>query len=144
MDGISLAKFWRWCFLCLLNFGIVAVLGVILRFKIAFYLPVINYNFLLEAHAHFAFCGWISTVIFTTLTYILFQSGYPVSRVYTFQFRLAQISSFGMLLGFSFGGFGPLSIFFSILFIIFSGWFAWKYWIDVSKSKLTVAVKRWV
>src|SRR5450432_1054988 len=102
MHGISFKKFQRWSALCLLNFSLVAILGMILRFKIAFSLPAINYNFLLEAHSHFAFCGWISTVIFTALTYILFQSGYPVTKVYTFQFRLAQTSSFGMLLSFSF------------------------------------------
>jgi len=144
MHGISFEKFQRWSALCLLNFSLVAILGMILRFKIAFSLPAINYNFLLEAHSHFAFCGWISTVIFTALTYILFQSGYPVTKVYTFQFRLAQTSSFGMLLSFSFEGYGTLSIFFSILFILFSWWFALQYWVDASKSQLPFAVKRWV
>jgi len=144
MHGISFEKFQRWSALCLLNFSLVAILGMILRFKIAFSLPAINYNFLLEAHSHFAFCGWISTVIFTALTYILFQSGYPVTKVYTFQFRLAQTSSFGMLLSFSFEGYGTLSIFFSVLFILFSWWFALQYWVDASKSQLPFAVKRWV
>jgi hypothetical protein len=144
MQVISFAKFRRWSALCFLNFCLVAVLGIILRFKIAFSLPAINYNFLLEAHSHFAFCGWISTGIFTALTYILFQSGYPVDKVYAFQFRLAQTSSFGMLLSFSIGGYGPLSILFSVLFILFSWWFALQYWIDASKSQLPSAVKRWV
>lgn len=144
MDAIPLTKFRRWTLLCLVNFCIVAFLGMILRYKIAFYLPLINYNFLLEAHSHFAFCGWISLTIFTALTYILFQSGYPLTKVYALQFRLAQISGFGMLLSFSMRGNGPLSIFFSILFVLFSGWFACQYWIDVSKSQLSVAVKRWV
>src|SRR5450755_1346219 len=144
MQGIGLSKFRRWSALCLLNFCLVAVLGVILRFKIAFSLPAFNYNFLLEAHSHFAFSGWISTVIFTALTYILFQSGYPIGKVYTFQFRMAQVASFGMLLSFSIGGYGPLSIFFSVLFILFSWWFTLQYWKDASKSQLTFAVKRWL
>jgi hypothetical protein len=143
MQGTSFAKFQRWSALSLLNFSLVAVLGVILRYKIAFSLPAINYNFLLEAHSHFAFSGWLSTAIFTALVYILSQSGYPIGKIYTFQFRLAQTASFGMLLSFSFEGYGFLSIFFSMLFILFSWCFAFQYWKDAGKSDLPTAIKRW-
>src|ERR1700676_4742613 len=101
MKGISFAKFRHWSVLCLLNLCLVSVLGVLLRYKIAFPLPVINYNFLLQAHSHFAFSGWVSTAIFTALVYVLSQSGFPVGQTYIFQFRLAQTASFGMLLSFS-------------------------------------------
>ena len=144
MQGASFEKFRRWSVLSLMNLCIVSVLGVLLRYKIVFSLPAINYNFLLQAHTHFAFSGWISTAIFTAFVYLLSRSGYPIGKTYTFQFRLAQISSFGMLLSFPFTGYGLLSIFFSILFILFSWWFALQYWKDVSKSDLPFAVKRWV
>ena len=143
MKGISFAKFRHWSVLCLLNLCLVSVLGVLLRYKIAFPLPVINYNFLLQAHSHFAFSGWVSTAIFTALVYVLSQSGFPVGQTYIFQFRLAQTASFGMLLSFSFEGYGPFSIFFSMSFILFSWWFALRYWKDASKSDLPIAVKRW-
>jgi hypothetical protein len=143
MQGTSFERFRRWSVLTLLNLVLVSILGVLLRYKIAFPLQAINYNFLLQAHSHFAFSGWISTAIFTALVYLLFQSGYPVGKIYTFQFRLAQTASFGMLLTFPFEGYGPLSIFFSMLFIVFSWWFALQYWKDTSKSDLPLAVKRW-
>lgn len=143
MQGTSFAKFQRWSVLSLLNFCLVTVLGVLLRYKIAFSLPAINYNFLLEAHFHFAFSGWITTAVFTALLYILAQSGYPVGKKYTYQFRLAQTASFGMLLSFSLEGYGLLSMFFSMLFILFSWWFSFQYWKDVAKSDLPFAVRRW-
>jgi hypothetical protein len=143
MQGTSVAKFQRWAVLSLLNFCLVAVLGVLLRYKIAFSLPMMNYNFILEAHSHFAFSGWISTAIFTSMVYMLSDSGYPIGKSYTFQFRMAQTASFGMLLSFSFEGYGRLSIFFSMLFILFSWWFALQYWKDLGKSRLPFAVKRW-
>ncbi|HMC86925.1 MAG TPA: hypothetical protein VKI61_15465, partial [Chitinophagaceae bacterium] len=143
MQGTSFAKFQRWTALSLLNFCLVAVLGVVLRYKIAFSLPVLNYNFILEAHSHFAFSGWISTAVFTALVYMLSKSWYPVGKIYTFQFRLAQTASFGMLLSFSFEGYGLLSIFFSMLFILFSWWFALQYWKDVGRSDLPSVIKRW-
>src|ERR1700676_3982659 len=131
MQGISFAKFRRWSVLSLLNLCLVSVLGVLLRYKIAFPLPLINYNFLLQAHSHFAFSGWLSTAIFTALVYILAQSGFPVGKTYIFQFRLAQTASFGMLLSFPLEGYGALSVFFSSLFILFSCWFALQFWKDV-------------
>jgi hypothetical protein len=143
MQGTCFSKFQRWSALSLLNLCLVAVLGVLLRYKIAFSLPSINYNFLLEAHFNFAFSGWISTAIFTALVYILAQSGYSVGKIYTYQFRLAQTASFGMLLSISLEGYELLSLFFSMLFILFSWWFAFQYWKDVDKSDLPVTVRRW-
>ena len=143
MQGLSFEKFRRWSVLSLLNLVLVSILGLLLRYKIAFPLKAINYNFLLEAHSHFAFSGWLSTAIFTALVYILSQSGYPVGKIYSILFRLAQTASFGMLLSFAFEGYGLLSIFFSLLFIVFSWWFAIRYWNDSNKSDLPSAIKRW-
>ncbi|HEY8733038.1 MAG TPA: hypothetical protein VIL90_00640, partial [Puia sp.] len=144
MQVTSISKFRHWSVLSLLNLFIVSFLGVLLRYKITFSLPVINYNFVLQAHSHFAFSGWISTAIFTSLVYILFQSGYPIRRIYSFQFCLAQIASFGMLFSFSFEGYGVLAIFFSLSFMLFAGWFAFQYWKDANKSSLPFTVKIWV
>ena len=143
MQGTSIIKFKRWAILSLFNFCLVAALGVLLRYKIAFSLPLMNYNYIMEAHSHFAFSGWISTAIFTAMVYMLSNSGYPVGKNYTLQFRMAQTASFGMLLSFTFEGYGLLSISFSMLFILFSWWFALQYWKDVGKSDLPFSVKRW-
>ena len=53
----------KWIRICLLNLFLVALLGVVLRYKIAFSLPFIDQRNLLHAHSHFAFAGWISQSI---------------------------------------------------------------------------------
>jgi hypothetical protein len=136
--------FRRWAVWCLLNFVLVSILGILLRLKIAFPLPGIDYKFLLHAHSHFAFSGWISTALFTTLLYVLFRSGFPIRKLYTYQFWLAQTGSYGMLLSFPFEGYGPVSIFFSMLSLVFSWWFCWQYGRDVGKSGLPSSIKRWI
>jgi len=48
-----------WISLSVLNLCIVALLGVILRSKILFNLPGLDYNHLLKVHSNFAFGGWV-------------------------------------------------------------------------------------
>jgi hypothetical protein len=125
-----------WTRLSLINLLIVSVLGVLLRYKGAFYFPAVDYKYLLNAHSHFAFSGWVTTALFVALTYILVRSGVPLSRSYRYQFRLNQLASFGMLVSFMIQGYGPISIFFSALSVIFSYWFSIRYWLDIRKSRM--------
>jgi hypothetical protein len=131
----------HWALLSLLNFVLVSLLGVLLRYKIAFPLPGVNYKYLLNAHSHFAFAGWVSMAIFTAFVYMLSEETGTISSRYRYQFNLAQIANFGMLLSFPFEGYAAISIGFSCLFILFSYWFAWQYWKDLAKSKLPRLVK---
>jgi len=142
--GTDFEKFRRWSILSLLNLLFVSLLGVLLRYKIVLPLPGVNYKFLLHAHSHFAFSGWISTALFTALLYILFRSGGRVGKIYTYLFWLAQIASFGMLLSFPFQGYGPVSIFFSVLSIFFSWGFTWQYVKDMGKCGLSLSIQRWI
>ncbi|MDO6430574.1 hypothetical protein Q4E93_08250 [Flavitalea sp. BT771] len=143
MKGIDVENCRRWSVLCLLNFVMVAALGIILRYKIAFSLPFVNYKYLLHAHSHFAFSGWLSTAIFTSFVYILLQTGFTGRRVYAYLFWLAQAASFGMLLSFPFQGYGAVSIFFSVLSVLFSWWFALRYWKDAAGA-LPVLTRGWI
>ncbi|HVW60550.1 MAG TPA: hypothetical protein VHC48_10955 [Puia sp.] len=134
----------RWMSMSLLNFLLVALIGILLRYKVAFSLPVVNYKYLLHAHSHFAFSGWITTALFTALVYVLSQSGVAIGRAYTHMFRLLQLSSFGMLLSFPVQGYGAVSIFFSVLGMVFSWWFAWRYYKDMRRSTLRPVVRKWI
>jgi len=142
MNGLSLYR--RWILMSLLNFLLVALVGVVLRYKVAFSLPAVNYKYLLHAHSHFAFSGWITTALFTALVYILSRSGVVIGRAYTYMFRLLQVSSFGMLLSFPVQGYGAVSIFFSALGMVFSWWFAWRYYRDMRRSTLPPLVCKWI
>ena len=119
-----------------------AVLGVLLRYKIAWPLPVLNYKYLLNAHSHFAFNGWVTTVLFTAFLYVLVTSGGTLRKIYRYLFWLNQLSSYGMLVSFTCQGYGPVSIFFSSLSVLFSYWFAVLYWQDISGAHLPAQVKR--
>ncbi len=53
----------KWIKICFINLLIVALLGVTLRYKIAFSLPFVDQKHLLHGHSHFAFAGWITQII---------------------------------------------------------------------------------
>ncbi|WP_431210057.1 hypothetical protein ACQ86N_28810 [Puia sp. P3] len=113
--------------LSLLNLFIVSALGATLRYKALFSLPFIDYKNLLNAHSHFAFSGWVTSALFAGFIHILSASGKNPAGVYRYQFRLNQIASFGMLISFTLQGYGPVSILFSGLSVVFSWWFAIQY-----------------
>jgi hypothetical protein len=123
------------------NLFIVSVLGVVLRYKQSFALPILDYKYLLNAHSHFAFSGWITTALFSGLLYILTTSGVRLSSVYRYQFWLNQLSSFGMLVSFTCQGYGPISIVFSAISVLFSYWFAVKYFRDMRNARWPPVVK---
>lgn len=126
-----MSKFAR---LSLLNLLIVSVLGLTLRYKALFFLPAIDYKNLLNAHSHFAFSGWVTTALFTGFVHMLSTSVKSISRTYSYQFWLNQLASFGMLISFTLQGYGPVSIFFSSLSVVFSWWFAIQYLRDSRSS----------
>jgi len=138
-DRIQQCK--NWALLSLLNFVLVSLLGVLLRYKIAFSLPQVNYRYLLNAHSHFAFAGWVSMAIFTAFVYMLSEMNGVIGNTYRYQFRLGQIANFGMLISFIVQGYAAVSISFSVLSIIFSYWFAWQFGRDLMKSRLSLLVK---
>ena len=56
-----------WLRFSVLNFLIVAVLGVLMRYKIAYSLPIVDQKHVQEAHSHFAFYGWITQIIYVLM-----------------------------------------------------------------------------
>ncbi|HEV2483028.1 MAG TPA: hypothetical protein VGS79_25360 [Puia sp.] len=132
----------RWVIYAGINLLVVSVLGALLRYKGVFGLPVVDYNYLLHAHSHFAFSGWVTTALFAGLLNILDASGVRLSRVYRYQFWLNQLSSFGMLVSFIIQGYGPVSIVFSSLSVVFSYWFAFCYWRDARTAGWPPVVRR--
>jgi len=131
----------QWALLSLVNLALVAALGLLLRYKGAFYLPGVNYKYLLNAHSHFAFSGWITTALFVGMLYILERSGGRVGRVYRWLFWFNQLASGGMLISFVMQGYGPVAIFFSALSVVFSYWFVFCYWRDLGRYLLPPVVR---
>lgn len=123
----------RWLHISFLNLLIVAFIGVILRYKIAFSLPFIDQKYLLHGHSHFAFAGWITQVLMVLLVQYLSQyKGEDIFKKYRWLLYGNLITAYGMLIFFPFQGYGFGSISFSTLSIINSYFFAVWYWKDLN------------
>ena len=102
-----------------LNLLIVAFIGVILRYKIAFLLPFIDQKYLLHGHSHFAFAGWVTQVMMVLLVQYLSQyKGEDIFKKYRWFLYGNLVTAYGMLIFFPLQGYGAGSISFSTLSII--------------------------
>jgi hypothetical protein len=115
--------FTSWKVFSLVNLVLVATAGVLLRAKILFPLPWIDHKFLLHAHSHFAFSGWLGQIISVVLIETINRSVHIDIKKVRLLFLLNAFASFGMLFTFPFIGYAPASIFFSTLSLLYSIWF---------------------
>lgn len=134
----------KWIRIALINFMIVAIAGICLRYKINFPLPVINQKFLLHAHSHFAFVGWITLALMALMTdYLSRQEIQFQGKKYQILMMATNITAFGMLFTFLVQGYGAFSILFSTLSIFVSYVFIVYYWQDLKKIKGQQSTVRW-
>lgn len=110
-----------WLKICVFNFFVVSVVGVMMRYNMAFSLSGFNHKFMQESHSHFAFYGWVSAGIFLFVTKYLSEN-YPKINLKKYQYLMIsnQIGSYGMLFTFLYGGYFWLSIVFSSI-ALFTG-----------------------
>lgn len=123
-----------WFRISIVSFLFVALVGVLMRYKIAFSLPVFDQKHLLHAHSHFAFTGWISQTLYLLLIYAI--SGFHNSvnlKKYRFILLANILCSYGMLVFFTLQGYGPVSITFSTLSILINYLFAFWFYKDLKK-----------
>lgn len=135
----------RWLRISFFNFLLVALAGLLLRYKIAFPLPQVNQKYLLHGHSHFAFAGWISQALMILMIHVLDKHTHGFQPVRYQPILVAnQLSALGMLLSFPVQGYGPVSIFFSTCTILVSWIFAWVYWLDLRRTTHPVKGKHWL
>lgn len=110
-----------WLKICVFNFFVVSVIGVMMRYNMAFSLPGFNHKFMKESHSHFAFYGWVSAGIFLFVTKYLSENFKKINLAkYQYLMISNQIGSYGMLFTFLYGGYFWLSIVFSSI-ALFTG-----------------------
>lgn len=124
-----------WITLSLVNLCIVALLGLVLRSKILFSIPFLNYRNVLSAHSHFAFGGWAGLCLMVLLIYNLLPPERSERRIYQWILWGIEISSLGMAFTFPFSGYNALSIFFSSLYIVVYFLFAGVFIKDIIQHK---------
>lgn len=105
------------------GFVILSLWGVLLRLMQVIPIDSLNYSFILHAHSHFAFSGWI----FLSLALLITKTISPQNlKSYNLFFVLTLVCSFGMLVSFSVQGYKAASIIFSTLFIFLGYHFSYK------------------
>ena len=121
-----------WLRISFLNLLIVSLIGIILRYKIAFSLPFIDQKHLLHGHSHFAFAGWISQAIMILLVWVHSKNvDNNLFIKYQWLLLINLITAYGMLIAFALQGYGAYSIIFSTLSIINSFVFGIVFWKDL-------------
>ena len=121
-----------WLIVCLVNFLIAALMGLLLRF--AYIYPVhINYQYLVHAHSHTAILGWAYMMIFCLFVKYFF----PQEKIlkYNMLFWITQLTVIGMMISFPLQGYAVFSITFSTLHIFCSYYFFYRAGKDVKKDK---------
>ena len=133
MDSVTF-KTKYWIEAALVNFCIVALAGVTMRYKINFSLPIVNQKYLMHGHSHFAFVGWVAVALMTLMVRYLVRNG--VATNYTKYNRILAadvIVSYAMLISFIIEGYAFWSITFSTLTILISYFFIFFFWKDLNK-----------
>ncbi len=134
----------KWLRLSVFNLFIVALLGAVLRYKIAFSLSFIDQRNLLHGHSHFAFSGWVSQALMALIISRLsaYAPGINLKR-YNRIMWANMICAYGMLISFPVAGYGLLSILCSTAALFVSYAFMWYVWKDISAMQQQNIVFHW-
>lgn len=130
-----------WIKICLFNFLTVSVLGVMMRYNLAFSLPGFSQKFMQESHSHFAFYGWVSACIYLFVADNLKRMHPNIStKKYQVLMIFNQFGSYGMLFSFLYGGYYWLSIVFSAV-VLFTGFAYFLFLVKDTKGESDFLVK---
>ncbi len=141
---MSFIELKNWLKLSLLSLLWVGVLGVLMRYKIIFELPIFDQKHLQHAHSHFAFAGWITQTIMVFLVWFLnsqniTQNAKSYKTILIFNLVLA----YGMLISFTLFGYNWLSIFFSTASVFTSFAFSYLFYFDTKKIQRQIISIKW-
>ncbi len=133
----------KWLRLAFFNLFIVSLAGVLLRYKILFYLPWIDQKNLLHGHSHFAFSGWVSQALMALIAHSVTSSTPQKFERYNKVLWLNLACAWGMLLSFPVQGYGLISILFSNGAIAAGVWFALLLFRDVKTLPEKTVSHKW-
>lgn len=119
----------EWSSISLLFLFCVAVIGTSLR-AIHFVELPLQYPFLVHAHSHVAFHGWVYTLIMLLTTGLFLSKQQVAKGLYGLQFKITVFVIVGILVSFALQGYGLYSIIFSSLFQLLNYWFIFRFFKD--------------
>lgn len=133
-----------WFRFSLFNLFIVALFGVVMRYKIGFEFPIFTQKYLQHGHSHFAFTGWITHTLFTLLAgFVQRQSEQISMRKYSAMIIANMTIAWGMLISFSTQGYAFWSILFSIASIVIAWIYTGVFITDVRKRLPANPANKW-
>ncbi|HUH50711.1 MAG TPA: hypothetical protein VLZ11_01250 [Flavobacterium sp.] len=133
-----------WLKFSLVNLFLVALLGSLLRYKIGFPFPALEFKNLLHSHSHFAFAGWITHTIMVLMIYFLQQNSNAVKLTkYSWYLMANLFTAYGMMVAFILQSYAFWSILFSTLSIFISYGFSYAYYKDLKTIQNKPIVKKW-
>ncbi len=126
----------QWVLLAFFNLLLVAALGLLMRLKVLLPMPAINQKFLLHAHSHFAFAGWVSHALMVLVAAMVFNRQQHEKLPWRYQLTVIAnlLASYGMLISFFLQGYGLYSIMASTATVAVSYVFAVMCWRDMTNS----------
>lgn len=125
-----------WIQIALINFCVVALAGITMRYKINFPLPLVNQKHLLYAHSNFAFMGWLTIALMVLMVnYLLRHHVVTNYKKYNWILVAGCVAAYGMFVSFIAESYGYISIIFSILSILVTYFFIGCFWFDIRKIK---------
>lgn len=130
-----------WIGIALINLAVVALLGFVLRSKILFSIPFIDFKYTLHAHSHYAFGGWVTLALLTLITYEVLPASMSRKKSYSWLLAGILMNAVGMLISFPLQGYGFYSILFSTLFIFVTYGYSYTFIRDVLKTKNSRTIK---
>lgn len=133
-----------WLKISLINLCIVAILGLLMRYKIGFEFPYLDQKHLQHSHSHFAFAGWLAHTLMVLMVYFI------QTRIADFKGNKYNtiiianlICSYGMLISFIIQGYGLVSIALSTASILVSYIFAYRFIKDLKILDDDLLAKNW-
>lgn len=136
-----------WLKFSLINLLIVALLGLLMRYKIGFEFPFLNQKNLQHSHSHFAFAGWITHTLMVLMVGFLEKRSnkqeQKLSGIYNKILWANLICAYGMLVFFIIQGYAAMSIVFSTASIVVAYIFAYQYWKDLKSVDQTSLSINW-
>ena len=134
-----------WIRFSIFNLMLVALLGLLMRYKIIFEFPLLDQKSLQHSHSHFAFAGWVTHTLMTLLIAFIYKHD-TLNKITFKKYNLILIGnlicSYVMLISFILQGYGAVSITFSTLSIFVSYWFTSVFFKDCKHlEKTSIAIK---
>ena len=138
-----------WLKFSLINLLIVALIGVLMRYKIGFEFPFFDQKHLQHSHSHFAFSGWIShTLMVLMISFLVKKEAWRDTldkscKKYNAILVANLICAYGMLIFFCIEGYGFFSILFSTASILVFCFFAYYFIKDLKLIPADDLSKNW-